>query len=224
MFTIYTIGGGEFMRDFFNGVAVLVNSNIYATAFKIMIVIGVIWHGFRASNGALKESIKWVLTTVLILYIMIFAKATLIVEDRINPTLSGNRIDNVPFGLAVIAGISSALDKNLTAGFEQMFSLPNDLQYSENGLILGAKIVKQTAFAELAQDRANEIQQRFKANFQEFIEACVIVNAQQGVPYNESQLKTSDNLWSLISNKDGLSPIFTFKYTYANNSSGFLMR
>ena len=48
MHTIYTIGGGEFMRDFFNGVAILVSSGIYITSLKIMIVIGVLWYGFKA--------------------------------------------------------------------------------------------------------------------------------------------------------------------------------
>ena len=89
-------------------------------------------------------------------------------------------------------------------------------------MILGAKIIQKTAFADLAQARSSLIQQRFKANFQEFVEACVIVNAQQGIPYDISELKTSENLWSLISSKDGLSPIFTFKYTHPNNSAEFL--
>ena len=222
MFTIYTIGGGEFLRDFFNGVAILVNSSIYASAFKIMIVIGVIWYGFKASNGAIKEAMKWVIVTIIILYVMVFAKATIIVEDDVNPALAGNRIDNVPFGLAVISGIASSLDRHLTAAFEQIFSLPNDLQYSENGMILGSKIIQQTAFANLAQAKLGLVEQRFKTNFQEFIEACVIVNAQQGVPYDISQLKSSQNLWSLISSQDGLSPIFTFKYIFPNGVTEFL--
>ena len=223
MHTIYTIGGGEFIRDFFNGVAVLSNSGVYSSALKIMVVIGIIWYGFMASYaGNIKEALKWVLTTVLVFYIMLFAKASVIIEDKANVGLSGNKIDNVPFGVAVIAGIASGLGESLTRGFEQMFSLPNDMQYSENGLILGSKIIKETAFAEFAMNGGLREQQRFKMNFQEFIEGCVLINAQQGVPYTVSDLKTSTNLWSLISNKDGLSPIFTFKYVYDNNTSDFL--
>ena len=210
------------MRDFFNGVAILVSSGIYITSIKIMIVIGVLWYGFKASNGALMEAFKWILTVVIISYTMLFAKSSVIIEDKANPGLSGNKIDNVPFGLAVIAGVSSSLGEHLTRGFEQMFSLPNDLKYSENGLILGARVLKETAFAEFASGGGIEEQQRFKTNFQEFIEACVLINAQQGVPYNTSQLKTSTNLWSLISDKSGLSPIFTFKYLKSNNTQDFL--
>ena len=136
MHTIYTIGGGEFMRDFFNGVAILVSSGIYITSLKIMIVIGVLWYGFKASNGALMEAFKWIITVVIISYTMLFAKSSVIIEDRANPGLSGNKIDNVPFGLAVIAGVSSGLGEHLTSGFEQMFSLPNDMKYSQSGLIL----------------------------------------------------------------------------------------
>ncbi len=222
MHTIYTIGGGEFMRDFFNGVAILVSSGLYITAVKIMIVIGVLWYGFKASNGALMEAFKWVLTVVIITYTMLFAKSSVIIEDRANVGLSGNKIDNVPFGLAVIAGVSSSLGEYLTAGFEQMFSLPNDMQYSENGLILGAKIMRETAFAEFASGGGIKEQQRFKTNFQEFIEACVLINAQQGIPYTVGDLKTSTDLWNLISSKDGLSPIFTFKYLKSNNTQELL--
>jgi conjugal transfer mating pair stabilization protein TraG len=222
MNTIYTIGGGEFMRDFFNGVAILVASGIYISAIKIMIMIGVMWYGFKASYGAISEAIKWMISVVLISYTMLFAKGSIIIEDRANLGLSGNRIDNVPFGLVVIAGISSALEENLTSGFEQMFSLPNDLKYSENGLLLASKVVKETAFAEFASAGGSAQMQRFKGNFQEFVEACVLFNAQQGVPYLASQLKTSTDLWGLISNKNSLSPIFTFKYTQGNNSQVFL--
>lgn len=222
MHTIYTIGGGEFMRDFFNGVAILVSSGLYITSLKIMIVIGVLWYGFKASNGALMEAFKWIITVVIISYTMLFAKSSVIIEDRANPGLSGNKIDNVPFGLAVIAGVSSGLGEHLTSGFEQMFSLPNDMKYSQSGLVLGAKVLKETAFAEFALGGGIEEQQRFKTNFQEFIEACVLINAQQGVPYTVSQLKTSTNLWSLISDKSGLSPIFTFKYLKNNNTQDFL--
>lgn len=206
------------MRDFFNGVAILVSSGIYITSLKIMIVIGVLWYGFKASNGALMEAFKWIITVVIISYTMLFAKSSVIIEDRANPGLSGNKIDNVPFGLAVIAGVSSGLGEHLTSGFEQMFSLPNDMKYSQSGLVLGAKVLKETAFAEFASGGGIEEQQRFKTNFQEFIEACVLINAQQGAPYTVSQLKTSTNLWSLISDKSGLSPIFTFKYLKSNNT------
>ena len=222
MFTIYTIGGGEFLVDFFNATAILVNSAIYGTAFKIVIVIGVMWYGFRASNGALKEAMRWLITTVLIIYMMVFAKASVIIEDRVDVSLAGNRIDNVPFGLAVIAGIASSVDHELTSVFEQLFALPDDLQYAENGFILGAKIAKETAFAEFAHGGGTEDQQRFKVNFQEFVEACVIINAQQGVPYNMVQLKTSENLWSLISDKSGLSPIFTFNFINSDNTTSLL--
>jgi conjugal transfer mating pair stabilization protein TraG len=210
------------MRDFFNGVAILVSSGIYITSLKIMIVIGVLWYGFKASNGALMEAFKWIITVVIISYTMLFAKSSVVIEDRANPGLSGNKIDNVPFGLAVIAGVSSGLGEHLTSGFEQMFSLPNDMKYSQSGLVLGAKVLKETAFAEFALGGGIEEQQRFKTNFQEFIEACVLINAQQGVPYTVSQLKTSTNLWSLISDKSGLSPIFTFKYLKSNNTQEFL--
>lgn len=46
------------MRDFFNGVAVLVSSGLYITSLEIMIVIGVLWYGFKASNGAIMEAFK----------------------------------------------------------------------------------------------------------------------------------------------------------------------
>lgn len=153
---------------------------------------------------------------------MLFAKTSVVIEDRANAGLSGNKIDNVPFGLAVIAGVSSSLGEHLTSGFEQMFSLPNDMKYSENGLILGAKVIKETAFAEFASGGGTEEQQRFKTNFQEFIEACVLVNAQSNTPYTIAQLKSSTDLWSLISNKNGLSPIFTFKYLKNDNTQDFL--
>ena len=143
MHTIYTIGGGEFIRDFFNGVAVLSSSGVYASALKIMVIIGVIWYGFVMSySGVIKEGLKWIITVVLVSYIMLFAKASVVIEDKANVGLSGNKIDNVPFGVAVIAGVASGIGESLTRGFEQMFSLPNDMQYSENGLILGSKIIK----------------------------------------------------------------------------------
>lgn len=220
MHTIHTIGGGEFIRDFFNGVAILSSSGIYVTALKIMIVIGVIWYGFQASNGALKEAFKWVVTVVLMMYVMLFAKASVVIEDKANVGLAGNKIDNVPFGLAVIAGVASSIGEHLTSGFEQMFSLPNDMQYSENGLILGARTLEKTSNMEIASITKEQV--ILKANLQEFMIGCVIPNIQMEVPYTKEEIKASTNLWSLIKDKSGLSPIFTFSYKKSNGTKELL--
>src|SRR3546814_2435479 len=61
------------------------------------------------------------------------------VTDRVNPSLAPANVANVPLGLALMASFTSQVGDYLTRSAELVFCLPDDLNYSKNGMIYGAR-------------------------------------------------------------------------------------
>src|SRR3546814_3078233 len=66
------------------------------------------------------------------------------VTDRVNPSLAPANVANVPLGLALMASFTSQVGDYLTRSAELVFGLPDDLNYSKNGMIYGARLMEAT--------------------------------------------------------------------------------
>src|SRR3546814_19913783 len=62
------------------------------------------------------------------------------VTDRINPSLAPATVDNVPMGLGILASFTTQVGDWLTRTAEPVFVMPNELNYSTNGMVYGARL------------------------------------------------------------------------------------
>jgi conjugal transfer mating pair stabilization protein TraG len=143
MYELIVIGGGEYFVDIFNGLAMVIGSGDYLNIVKIASSLAfIIAICNSALAGSLLDSTKWFITTFIIIQLLLYPKATIHVTDKTNPTLRGAKIDNVPFVIAYTASTASKIGYSLTKQFEVAYSLPDDLKYSQNGMIFGINLWK----------------------------------------------------------------------------------
>ncbi len=191
IYEFITIGGGELFVDFFNGVASLVKSDSYMGVIKVSMLISAFWILLEAAftnsiDGLFKQTLIVFVTTQVLLY----PTVSIHVTDKTDLALRGAKIDNVPLLLALPAAISSQIGDTITSEFETVFSLPDDMKYSQNGMIFGLKLMNAATKVTVGSGTVRE-------NLNNFIKRCVFYDMHLGF-YNIDQLKTSDDIWEFI--------------------------
>ncbi len=213
-YTIYSFHNAESLAGLFNGIASIFGSTGFKGAIAMMLVLG-----FSAALFAMvfaRDRLvgpKWLASVVLINAILFVPKATIQVVDQVGlqpPQI----IDNVPWGLAVQASLVSSTGKVITQLFETAFqTLPKNpleetLSYSKNGLMFGAKLIKnsrQVMFDDL----------NFRSEMVNFIKNCTLYDLSQGridsVKFTQATASPPDDLWTLMANTNAarFTPIQT---------------
>jgi conjugal transfer mating pair stabilization protein TraG len=210
MYEIITYGGGEILRDVFNGIAMMSGMSTYLSAIKIAFTVGVFFTLFKVAFGySFKENVKFIAGFMLIYNMIFLPKADIKITDRINPNLVGATVDNVPYGLALFASLTSRIGDKLTTLAEQNYSLPNDLQYHKNGMLMGSKLVDMSTDFYVTNSE-------FAKNLREYSKQCVFYDILLG-KYSFDDLKNSSKIWTLVSNNP--SPARSFTYSQNGNES-----
>lgn len=207
MYELIVIGGGEYFVDIFNGLAMVIGSGDYLNIVKIASSLAfIIAICNSALAGSLLDSTKWFITTFIIIQLLLYPKATIHVTDKTNPTLRGAKIDNVPFVIAYTASTASKIGYSLTKQFEVAYSLPDDLKYSQNGMIFGINLWK--AMQNIQISNAN-----LANSVNGFIQNCIFFDLEYGI-YSFEDLKKTEEIWNFIKDKQVENRFFT----YVNNA------
>ena len=191
MYELFTLGGGTYLVDLLNAVAAITSGGAYITLAQLAGVAGLGWILFRtAFGGSWKDNAKWILLFVAVWGAMIVPKATVRVVDRLDPTLAPAVVANVPIGLALFASLTSQVGDGLTRLTEQAFTLPNDLQYREHGLIFGARLAAKATRLEITDTV-------FARNVRNYARQCVFHALLLG-HISADDLRESTDIWSLV--------------------------
>lgn len=188
---VITYGGGEFIRDMFNAVAAIVGGGPFLSALRLAFTLGLLFAIFHtAFSMNLMTTIRWFVTSLVIYLVMIVPKVDVQVIDRFDPALPGGTVSNVPIGLALIASITSTVGDNFTNVTETAFSLPNDLEYQQNGFIYGSKIFKDSMSFQVTEAT-------FGQNLSGYVRTCVFYDLLEH-RYSVTDLRETNNLWTFI--------------------------
>jgi len=212
MYEFITIGGGEFFVDIFNGLAMLIRSGDFAAVVKIVATLsfGIVMLNVVLS-GNIYDAGKWYLTTFVILQALLFPSATVHVTDKANPALKGATIDHVPYVIALVASTTTKVEYSLTKQMETVYSLPDDIQYSENGMLFGANLLQ--AVSKVTVTNAN-----LASSLESFSQNCIFYDTLLGI-YSYQDLKSAKNIWEFIKDKQVENRFFT--YTDKNGSTTY---
>lgn len=212
MYEFITIGGGEFFVDIFNGLAMLIRSGDFASVVKItgtlsfaIVMLNVVL------SGNIYDAGKWYLTTFVILQALLYPSATVHVTDKSNPTLQGATIDNVPYVIALTASTTSQVGYALTKQMEVVYSLPDDIQYSQNGMLFGANLLQ-------ALTNASVTNANLASSLDSFAQNCIFYDTLLGI-YSYQDLKSAENIWEFIKDKQVENRFFT--YTDKNGATTY---
>ena len=210
---VVTYGGGEFLRVVFNGIVMIMGHDDYSTLIRLFMLVGFLWVLTGAAfNMKIMPSFTWLMSAIAVVYLLLIPKVNVMVVDRLNPS-TNSVVANVPIGVGVTASMISQLGDWLTIKYETVFAMPDDLNYSKNGLLFGQRLVE-------ASTRMRIMDSRAMGNFQEFFNTCVLYDVGLG-RYSWNQLQDSTDLWGFL--KAETSQVRRYYHRYADGSSELLI-
>ena len=191
MMEIWTIGGGEYIVNVLNAVAAWTGAGGYKSLIQVALVMGMALAVIVvAFNQDWRAWLNWFLGATLIYMCLMVPRMDVHVTDRVNPSLAPATVANVPLGLALMASFTSQAGDYLTRSAELVFGLPDDLNYSKNGMIYGARLLESTRSLRISDPE-------FAANFDEHVRQCVFYDLLLG-RYSMKELSESDDIWATI--------------------------
>jgi len=191
MVEIFTVGGGEYIVNVLNAVAAWTGAGGYKSLIQVALVMGMVLAVIVvAFNQDWRAWLNWFLGATLIYMCLMVPRMDVHVTDRVNPSLAPATVANVPLGLALMASFTSQAGDYLTRSAELIFGLPDDLNYSKNGMIYGARLLESTRSLRISDPE-------FAANFDEHVRQCVFYDLLLG-RYSMKELSESDDIWATI--------------------------
>lgn len=188
---VIVFGGGEIYRDVFNAMALMTGTNGLSSLLRLAFVLGVVISMLTMMMTLNAGYImKWFLVATMTYGILWVPKVQIHVTDRTNPTLAGADIANVPWGVGVVASLTTTVGARVIDLAETAFSEPSDARYSANGMVFGAKLYENLQDADF-HDAV------FDTNMQEFIKACVFYDLLSG-HFTTQELQYADDLWAYV--------------------------
>jgi conjugal transfer mating pair stabilization protein TraG len=191
-FEYFTTGGGWFLFNFFNAIAAIAQSNGYQQAITAASVAA---GGWMLMSVALTQrwntTGNWIAVMVIVVNGFMTPSATVKVTDNLNRVEdSAWIVENVPYGLAFFAGLTSQIGQNLTIMFEQNFSDTDAPDFLDHGFLFGVKLVGEVTRLEVKDVN-------FNRTLSSYIRNCVFYDILQGRK-NLEELKTAADPWEWI--------------------------
>jgi conjugal transfer mating pair stabilization protein TraG len=197
MWEIYAYQNADSLFGVFNAAAAIHASSDYAAA-----VAAVAFCGFVAAMVAYVfapeklQGWKWLASVVLVFGLLIVPKVSVGIVDKTGGS-AVKVVDNVPFGVALLGGLTSTIGHTLTGLFETAFqvipgpgALPAELSYQRNGLMFGNRLIRETGNV-VFQDPG------FRTDLVNFIHNCTTYDLVDGT-LDPAVFSASDDVWPLM--------------------------
>ena len=190
MFEVFSYGDGKTLATIFNGVAMIVGGNDFNGLLRFGVLLGFtllsIEMVFKGNHALLHT--KYLLSVVGITTTLVGVKVPIKIVDKL--TLSNTQVvQNIPFGLAAFAGMTSRIGDGLTKLFERTFAIPDDRKFEKHGMLFGARLLNDTALFEIRDDE-------FKRSVGDYSYQCIMLGVGIGI-VNMTELLKSDDIWTL---------------------------
>jgi conjugal transfer mating pair stabilization protein TraG len=188
---VYTIAGGGWFQDVFNGVAMFFNSSasdyLLAMGTAVSILVAALAY---IKNKDLMELMKWAAFYVFVVSVLIGVKEDVQVIELSEPSAI-YQIDNVPAGIAVPASLLTRVGAGMTQVYDTIFARPDSLTYSKTGMMFGAALAVGSTNFMFTEPEAQRI-------FTDYVKNCVVADIQLNHKYTMGDLMRANDPYALI--------------------------
>ena len=205
MMTVYSYADAEYLTAIFNAVAMLSSTKFLKVLTNSILMFTAIYVAWGMGiYGQIRRPLVVAAWAVFALSFNSYGSVTVKVKNVANP-LQQRVIKHVPALLGAIASVTSTAGYEITRFVETAFSSVPKLgksgsetyqDYLKTGMLFGSRIA-----LELDQVRIRD--PYFKDNMRDFVQNCVLFEAQLGERYTMSDLVRSKDLWALVSKNQG---------------------
>jgi hypothetical protein len=191
---VYTWGGADTLQWVFEGIKMLTDTNgdMLAVIRLLLKVTTLVVAVEIAFTGKLQPTSR-LFAFILIFNVAIVSTTDVVIVDEVNPVDTA-AVDDVPSGLAWVAGFSSTMGKWATDGFETMFATfdPNYpfIQFRGHGSLFASRIMQASTEIQVTDPRMME-------NLSEFAERCIFWGSMVGW-FTFSDLAQTGNMWNFL--------------------------
>ncbi|MBP6986407.1 MAG: conjugal transfer protein TraG N-terminal domain-containing protein [Alphaproteobacteria bacterium] len=204
--TVITYGAGEILDTTFNAIAALMNAKsgtLYQPLVRFSLILGLMWAIVTVIYGNHSQLLtSWFIPFNLMLYLFFIPTCTVIIQDPV--TGFNYKVDNVPWGLGSVAGLVSQIGDRVTREVEKTFSLPDDLKYHKTGAVMASNLIANANNFQITDADLNE-------TMRSFVNQCVVYDALMGQKYTLEELRSSGDIWGLVSKNASQARAFVFK-------------
>lgn len=193
MTEVYTIFGGDMWRQVLNGVVTIIGSSTFDTLLRIVSsfgVLGVVVSFIKSRNPMV--FLHWLAVFMIITSALLVPKRSVQIIDITDPA-AVYEVDNVPLGVAMIAGLSTGAGYGVAQLYEYSLSRPDSLTYTKSGMLFGSQIVAQTSDFRTQNPQLSQM-------LTDYVENCVIGDILLNQKYSINELLNSTDPLTLITN------------------------
>ncbi|HGD2626303.1 TPA: conjugal transfer protein TraG N-terminal domain-containing protein [Legionella pneumophila] len=204
---LYTITGGELLKAFYTATAAMFHYDGILGIFKTALLIGGVC---TVAQFIVRRDVRamflFVFKYAFVIAFILKPTCTVLIHDRTDPLRADLTVDNVPLVLAFVGGLSSKLSDKITQTFELFFHAPNDMDYSQTGMIMGAKLFLSASHIKITDPL-------FNANMQKFMQQCVFYDVMYG-RYTLQDLNQAKDIWDLVKTHSSVARGFIYDGSY----------
>ena len=202
---ITILDGAEVLYQAFQAVSTFVKNDTWFSLIKIAEVIGVLMAAIVYIKGQdIRTFFYWLIGFVLINALLLTPKERVVIRDLANPTIV-KVVDNVPLGVAFPLFLSTNIGNSIARTYDMFFSTPNDLKYTQTGLLFGQRLLEESFYIKPTNDKLG-------TNLNNYIQSCVV---------ERNMIKGSNTFDELMNNKELINTLYAGSpadYVNFNNS------
>ncbi|MGC0793475.1 conjugal transfer mating-pair stabilization protein TraG [Pantoea agglomerans] len=193
MTEIWTIYGGDMWRQVFNGVVTVLGADTFTTLLRIVSMFGVLGVAvtFVKTRNPL-VFLHYLAVFMLITSALLVPKRSVQIHDITDPA-AVYQVDNVPVGLAMIAGLSTGAGYGVAQLYDYVFARPDSLTYTKTGMLFGSQVIAQTTDFRTQNPELSQM-------LTDYVENCVVGDILLNNKYTIAQLLNSTDPLTLITN------------------------
>ena len=212
-FTIYTYGAGEVLWNSFNAIAVMYRDGYIEKFFTISLMIGLMWAAIKSviNRDPVGHYIKWFMGYLFVLLVLLqpvnlFQNEGMTIYIRDVITNKAKKVDHLPPGLVIPAGLICGVGYSTTKLFETLFSAPTPeyLPYHKYGTVFGAQVMGELKNIKI-QDPV------FRENLESYITSCMLYDVMIGKKYDINTLYNSEDIWDLLMTHSSTLRMFNYR-------------
>ena len=225
-FEIYTLGTGYYLEKILNALRIIIGDGGFTNLLKISAMCALMMIAIRATVSADYKIIsRWMLSAVVIVSLFIGTRATVLIHDTLPDAYgrasAARSVENVPWGLAALASITSMGGNYLGEKFEMAFAgVFNNASYQKTGMLFGTKIVEDTANLRITDPQISQFMLRF---YRGCIVPDVLMGKERKNGYTLSELVGAEDLANFLSEHSSKARMISYggeldKYPLASSA------